>query len=133
MNQILPSVRYLIVCEDVQTDPHHPRRLTLVGLLPAIRSVGIPPYPLRYRELVAFVQLTECRGTAEGRVEIQHGDSGDVIFRTRNHRLALSGDPLEVEALAFRIRGCVFHEPGLYWVQFWYNDRAIAQQPLLLR
>jgi hypothetical protein len=76
MSEVHPVIRYLIVCEDVQTDPHNPRRITLVGLISAIRSREQPPYPILYRELCVFLQLTECSGAAEGRVEIQHADSG---------------------------------------------------------
>jgi hypothetical protein len=133
MSQVHPTVRYLIVCEDIQTDPDDPRRVTLVGLISAIRSLEQPPFPLLYRELCVFLQLTECRGPGEGRIEIQHADSGQVVFRTRTRTIPLGSDPLEVIGAAFRIRNCLFQEPGLYWVQFWYNEQMIAHQPLLLR
>jgi hypothetical protein len=133
MSELHPTVRYLIVCEDVQPDPEQPRRITLVGLISAIRSLETPPFPLLHREICVFLQCTECRGPAEGRIEIQHADSGDVLFRTRTRTIQFSNDPLEVVAANFRIRNCLFPESGLYWVQFWYNEEMIAQQPLLLR
>ena len=133
MNQVHPTVRYLIVCEDVQTDPDNPRRLTLVGLISGIRSLEQPPFPLLYREICVFLQLTECRGPADGRIEILHADSGQVVFRTRTRTIPFGNDPLEVVGATFRIRNCLFQEPGLYQVQFWYNEEMIAQQPLLLR
>ncbi len=133
MNQVQPVVRYLIICEDVQVDPESPRRVTLVGLISAIRSIDQPAFPLLFREICVFLQLTECRGSAEGRIEIQHADTGQVAFRTRSRTIPLGNDPLEVVGVAFRILNCLFPEPGLYWVQFWYNEQMIAQQPLLLR
>jgi hypothetical protein len=133
MSEISPTVRYLIVCEDVQVDPENPYRITLVGMISAIQAVGPIPYPLLHRELCVFLQLTECRGPAEGRVELQHADSGEVVFRTRTRTIPLGNDPLEVVGVTFRIRNCLFQAPGLYSVQFWYNGRVIAQQPLLLR
>lgn len=133
MSQIQPVVRYLIICEEVQVDPAHPRRVTLVGLLSAIRSLQTPPFPLVYKEICVFLQLTECRGSAEARVEIQHADSAQVVFRTRTRTVPFGSDPLEVVGATFRIRNCVFPECGLYWIQFWYNEEIIAQQPLLLR
>ena len=33
MSPVHPIVRYLILCEDVQTDPTNPRRVTLLGLI----------------------------------------------------------------------------------------------------
>jgi hypothetical protein len=68
-----------------------------------------------------------------GRIEIQHADSSQVVFRTRTRTVPLGSDPLEVFGITFRIRNCLFREPGLYWVQFWYNEQMIAQQPLVLR
>jgi hypothetical protein len=133
MSQLNPTVRYLIVCEDVQTDPDNPRRITLVGLISAIRSLEQPPFPLLYREICIFLQLTECRGQADGRIEIHHADSGQVVFRTRTRTIPFVSDPLEIVGVIFRVRNCLFQEPGLYWVQFWYNEQMIAQQPLLLR
>jgi len=133
MSQVDPTVRYLILCEDIQTDPEEPRRITLVGLISALRSLEQPPFPLLYRELCVFLQLTECRGPADGRIEIQHADSGQVVFRTRTRTIPLPNDPLEVVGVAFRLRRCLFREAGLYWVQFWYNEQMIAQQALLLR
>ena len=133
MSQVHPVVRYLILCEDVQTDPETPRRVSLLGVISAIRSVEQPPFPVLYRELCVFLQLTECRGAAEGRIEIQHADSGQVLFRTRTRTIPFGSDPLEVIGATFRIRNCLFPGPGLYWVQFWYNEQMLAQQSLLLR
>jgi hypothetical protein len=133
MNEITPTVRYLMVCEDVQVDPENPYRITLVGLISAIHALGPIPYPLLQRELCVFLQLTECRGPAQGHVELQHADSGEVIFRTRTRTMPLGNDPLEVVGVVFRIRNCLFPTPGLYWVQFLCNGEIVAQQPLLLR
>jgi hypothetical protein len=118
MSQVHPTVRYLIVCEDVQIDPGFPRRVTLVGLISGIRSLDLPAFPLLQREICVFVQLTECRGPGEGRIEIQHADTGQVVFRTRTRTIPFGSDPLEVVGVVFRIRNCLFEEPGLYWVQF---------------
>jgi hypothetical protein len=133
MHSLTPSIRYLIVCEDIQTDPVLPRRVSIVGLLSAIRSIDQPAFPLLYRELCVFLQLTECRGSAEGRIEIVHADSGNVEFRTRTRTIPFGTDPLEIIGVSFRIKNCLFREAGLYWVQFWYNETMMAQQPLLLR
>jgi hypothetical protein len=55
------------------------------------------------------------------------------VFRTRTRTIPLANDPLEVVGAMFRIRNCLFQAAGLYWVQFWYNEQMIAQQPLVLR
>jgi hypothetical protein len=133
MSQVHPTVRYLIVCEDVQMDPNNPRRVTVVGLISAIRSLEQPSFPLLCREISVFLQLTECRGSADGRIEIQHADSGQVVFRTRTRTIPFGSDPLEIVGVTFRLRNCLFQQAGLHWVQFWYNEQLIAQAALLLR
>jgi hypothetical protein len=133
MTKVQPTVRYLIVCEDVQTDPANSRRVTLVGLLSAIRSLEQPPFPLLYRGICVFLLMTECRGPADGRIEIHHADSGQVVFRTQTRSIPFASDPLEIVGATFRIRNCLFQSAGLYWVQFWYNEEMIAQQSLILR
>ncbi len=133
MSKILPVVRYLILCENVEIDNDHPRRISLVGLINTIHSMEEPAFPLLHQEFCVFLQFSGCRGPAEGRVEIQHADSGQIAFRTRTRTIPFDNDPLLVMGVNFRIRNCLFTESGLYWVQFWYNDEMIAQQALLLR
>lgn len=133
MSNVQPVVRHLIPCEEVLVDEANPRRVSIVGLISAIRSVEGRPFPLRYRELCVFVQLTSCRGPAECRVEIRHADSDAVVFRSQPRVIQLPTDPLEVTGIAFRIRDCLYQQAGLYWVQFWYMEEMLFQQPLLLR
>ena len=133
MSSILPTVRYLIVCENVQVDPERSRRITLAGLLSAIRSIDDPPYPLLYEEFCVFLQLTECRGTGHARIEIHQEDTGQTIFRSQTREVSFGNDPLGIKGIVFRVRDCSFPVAGLYRVEFWYNNNMIAQHPLLLR
>src|SRR5215469_10272103 len=104
MSPVHPTVRYLIVCEDVQSGPNNPNRISLLGLIGVVRSTGEPAYPLVYPEICVFLELTECRAAGDARIEIQHADSGRVAFRTQTRTLSFSGDPLEIVGLVFRIR-----------------------------
>jgi hypothetical protein len=127
-----PLVRSLIVCEDIITDPGNRKRVSLVNLIHSIRSLDEPPYPLLYRELCVFVQLTSCRGQGEVRVEIRQADMDSVIFATQPRTVSFPNDPVAVHGMRFRIRGCTFPAAGLYWVQFWYDNRLLDQRPIIL-
>jgi hypothetical protein len=133
MSQVHPVVRYLILCEDVQTDPETPPRATLFRILSTLRSPRTPPFPFVQEHMCAFLHLTECRGPAEGNIEIHHADTDQIVFRTQKWTMPLGNDPLAVVGVTFRLRNCLFPVPGLYWVQFWYNQEMIAQQSLLVR
>jgi hypothetical protein len=128
-----PIIRHLIVCEDLRYDTANARRTTIVNLTHVIYSLDQPPFPLLHRELCVLVQATELRGKGDFWIEIAHADTGQVARRTRTRNHDFGNDPLEVVGLPFRIRDCVFSEPGLYWVQFWYNGHMVAQEPLALR
>jgi hypothetical protein len=73
MAEVIPVVRYLIAGEDIHTDPTTPRKVTLTNLISAIRSLQQPLFPLLYRELCVFVQMTECRGAADFKLSIASG------------------------------------------------------------
>jgi hypothetical protein len=124
-----PVVRSLILCEDIAADPRNPRRITLVNLINSIRSIDEPPSPLRYRELCVFIQLTSCREQGELRLEIREADTEGSLFATRTRTVSFPNNPVAVHGLRFRIRNLTFPAPGLYWVQFWYNNDLLAQQP----
>jgi hypothetical protein len=128
-----PVVRNLLVCEEVATDPGNLNRVSLVGLIHAIRSLEKPPYPLLYRPFEVIVQMTGCRGPGEVRVEIRVADTNELVFRTRARLAPFRDDPLCLYGLRFRIRDCRFPAPGLYWIQFWYNNAVLSQQPIILR
>jgi hypothetical protein len=129
---VSPTVRVMIVCDGVLTDPRNPKRVTLVNLVSSIRPTGEPAYPHRQAELGVFVQLTECRGPGRVRVEIGAADSDEVVFSTPDRLVAFPNDPLGVHGLRFRILRCRFPAPGLYWVEFWYDNRELARQPIVL-
>lgn len=133
MSEVHPVVRYLILCDDVETDPASPGRVTLVRVLSAIRPAEEPPYPYEYPEFCVYMDITECRGPAEGRIEVHNADTEETVFQTRTRTIPFRSNPLDIQGLFFRLRKCRFTKPGLYWVQFWYNEQMIAQQPLLLR
>ena len=125
----------MIACQDIQRNPANPRQVSLINLINEIRSRGVPPFPLFYRELCVYVQLTECRGPGDVEIKIEHADSGQLAYPGPEHswRAALPRNPLSVVALPFRIRNFIFPEAGLYLIQLWYNSKLIADQPLILR
>jgi hypothetical protein len=130
---IKPVVRYMLLCDDWRLNPHNKRRITIVGLISNINALDQSPYPLIYREMCVFLALTECRGEGEGQIVCIFEETGQKIFETTKRPITFGDDPLEVVGVPFRIRNCKFPFPGLYSVQFWYNEVKIVEHPLLLR
>ena len=128
MSQLLPVVRNMYLCEEVEIDEANSLRISIIGLLGNLRSLNEPPFPIVQEQICVYLQITSCRGPAQGRIEIRNADTDELVFVTQSHTMQFRNDPLEIQGVKFRIRGCLFQEPGLYWVQFWYNETMLAQQ-----
>src|SRR5690242_7646552 len=113
MSQVLPTVRYLIVCEDVQIDPDHPRQVTLRNLLSTTRSLEEPRHPLHDCEPCLFAHLTECRGPGDVPSEVRFADTDNVMFRNRTQTLQYPTNPLEPPQLFARLRNCLLPRDDL--------------------
>lgn len=77
-----PEVRYLILCDDVQTDPHNLLRVNVFGLISHIRSTTTPSFPLVRPLLCVLVILTGCQGMDEMSYRIVRAGTGRVIFQS---------------------------------------------------
>jgi hypothetical protein len=129
-----PVVRHMLLCEDVGRDPTNPKRIALYGLMSSIRFLDVPPFPLRYALLCVYLVLTGGRGRGRGQIVIVEASVGQTICASRPHPLTFGAmNPLDVLGVCFRIRDCVFPGAGLYWVEFRYDRRTIAREPLLLK
>jgi hypothetical protein len=64
---------------------------------------------------------------------VVQADTDLAILETPSRDIVFGNDPLHVLGLPVRIKDCVFPEPGLYWIQVWYEGRLIAEQDLLLK
>jgi hypothetical protein len=132
MNGLHPTVRYLIVCDDVVTEPGPPSHSSIIHLLTHLRSRQEPPFPVTYGQLCVFVLMTECRGPAEVKVRVVQADTEDVLSSTQTRTVPFPNDPLDIARLVFRLRGVTFPEAGLYLIRFVYNEKTLAEQPLIV-
>src|SRR5262249_26486172 len=112
-----PDVLYLIVCNDVQTDPQNYQRLNILGLTSSIWSNARAPFPLLRPLLTVLVVWIGGSEPGELQLRIVEDRSGRAIFRTRPRQVRFVGDPTAVGGVTFRIRNCSFPAPGLYWVE----------------
>lgn len=130
---VSPIVRYMILCEDWETDPGSSRRINIQGLLTNIHSLDDSPYPPLFRERCVFLAVTEGRGTGTTQIICVYEETSQRIFGTPPRQVNFGSDPLEVVALAFRIRDCRFPFPGMYSIEFWYDGEKVEERPLRLR
>ncbi len=128
-----PIVRYMILCNDWETDVKNQNRINIFGLLSHIFPVDTPAYPLVQRKICVFLALTEVRGVGKVRIKCVFEETGQLAFQTAEMEIRGGADPLAIEAVSFRILGCTFPIPGMYSIQFWYNEAMVHECPLHLR
>jgi hypothetical protein len=92
---LLPIVRHLLACEDIQRGSS-PERFTLVQVITGIRSLDPVPFPLHYREICFIAICTACRGPARVQLRIIEEESGVPIYKSPVWPAALPNDPLRV-------------------------------------
>jgi hypothetical protein len=127
-----PVVQYLILCDDVQTDPNNLLRVNLFGLITTIRSTATPPFPVVRPMFCALVVLAGCQGVGELSLRIVQNTNGRIIFRTQPRRLRFTGSAQDAVGVTFRIRNCTFPDAGLYWVEVIYTGVVIGRRALRL-
>jgi hypothetical protein len=130
---IKPVVRYMLLCDDWRLEPGTSLRITILGLVSNIHAIDDPPYPLLYKEMCVFLALTEGYGQGQGKIVCVYEETGQTAFETRTRPIPFGSDPLEVVGVPFRIRDCLFPQPGMYSVQFWYEGELVEERPLRLR
>jgi hypothetical protein len=82
-----PETLYLILCDEVRTDPNNYHRINIFGLNTTVRSTASPPFPVVHSLLCALLVLTGGQGSGELVLRIFHGQTGRVIFRNPPHPL----------------------------------------------
>jgi hypothetical protein len=127
-----PEAWYLILCNDVQVDPHNALRLNILGLITHIRSRTKPPFPHIRPLLRVLSVLTRCQGIGELSLRIVEEGTGRVVFRNPPRRVRFAGSLQEAVGVVFAVRNCSFPAAGLYWVELIYSGTVVARQGLTL-
>jgi hypothetical protein len=133
MNAVDPVVRHMLLCEDIRRETNNPKKIDVLGLLNTLEALEEPAFPLHLPVLCVYMEVTGGRGTGQAHIDCRQADSGRVVFSSPAHALTFPPNPLAIRGLVFRISACRFPEPGLYWIQFCYNQRMLAEQPLVVR
>ena len=128
-----PDVLYLILCDEIQTDPSNYHRCNVLGLITSIRSAVAPPFPIEHPRMLALIVWTGGKGTGELALRVIPDRLGKTVFRSRPRQVRFVGDAAAVGGVVFRIQNCPFPAAGLYWVEVLFAGSVIARQRLILR
>src|SRR3954464_6690000 len=124
---IQPLVRYFLLAKDFVSDPDDSNGVSVFHLLNSIRSVDEPPFPILLPQLCCIVGLAGGRGTGTGQMVCLEEESGLPVFGSHPHPVVFSPDPLGFTVVSFRILDCRFPRPGIYSMEFFWNDESLAE------
>ena len=130
---IRPVARYMLLCEGWRYEDRERRRLTVVGLLATPRPGKGQTFPFRHDEFCVVLGLSGGRGRATCQLFGVIEETGKRVFGIPPQEIEFGPDPLDVFGVTFRVQGAVFHEPGSYLIQFWYDGEMVEECTLMVR
>jgi hypothetical protein len=131
---IRPTVLNMILCDEVLRDSERPGKLTIVGLISLLRWPEGSTAPLRLEKLSVLLILTDGRGMGRGRIVCIDEETDQPIFGSGELSISFEGkNPSLPFGVKFSLRDCRFPRPGVYHVQFLFEDEVICQQTLFVR
>ncbi len=125
-----PFVRLMVVCDRMASDPANPRKTNLFGVASTVLVGAEAEFPVRQARLTVFLLLARGRGSGKAQLAIVAADTDATVFLGAPHPISFGTDPLLVGGSVFTLLDCEFLKPGLYWVEFRYNGRMLARQPI---
>lgn len=127
---VVPVTKAVYVCDDVVED-NSSRKVHLLGVFNAVRPQGKSPYPFCLGHLCVFAQLIGGVGKVPIHVEIVNAKTEEVVYAFPEERLRFLTRQTTVSA-CFRIRNCLFSNPGEYIVELYSRDTFIDDRVLHL-
>ncbi len=131
---LTPNVRYLVVCDEVLKDQSRPGKLTVVGLTSLVAWPAGAMASVSVDRLVVLLILTDGRGTGMGRIRCVNDETGQPVFGSPARRISFEGkDPTGHYGVTFSLLDCRFPAPGVYVIQFLFDDTLAGQQLITVR
>jgi hypothetical protein len=124
----------MILCDEILHDEPRPGKLIIVGLTSLIDWPTGSTTPMRLEKLVVLLILTDGRGTGKGQIVCRNEVTGVPIFGSPPTVISFEGkDPTGHYGVTFKLLDCHFPEPGVYLVQFLFDDHLVHEQALTVR
>ena len=126
---IVPVSKAMVLCEDVLAGHPATQNVHLINVFSSIRPRDLLAFPYTLPQLCVFLQLSDASGEGIGRIVARSAQDGRIIFASPGHPIRFHGRTSPTWVL-FRLQDCRFLEPGLYWIEFYCDDRFVSDQSL---
>jgi len=126
---VLPRVHVMVLCDQIEPSPAEGDVFDLRGVRTFIAA---PAFPYTQPQLCVYLQMTGHEGTAAGRAVIVDPETDLNLEETGQDVIEFRG-PLEFVHVPWKVNDCTFREPGIYYVQVFFDGKLISERPLLVQ
>ena len=125
---VLPRVHVMVLCDEIEPSSVEEDVFDLRGVRTHIVA---PSFPYTHPQLCVYLQMTGHEGVASGRAAVTFNEAEEALAKTEDYPISFQG-PLAFMHVAWNIYDCVFPEPGVYYVQVFFDDKLIHERALFL-
>jgi hypothetical protein len=126
-----PKVRQMVLCEDARRRKGSRGKFDLLGVINIVQAPA-HAFPM-HLSFTVYLCLTEARGSGTGAIVITNEDTDEEVYVGESHQLQFGADPIALGSVTLRVPLCLLPEPGLYRIDFVYNETVIGSHSLLVR
>jgi hypothetical protein len=120
---LLPIALTLLICDGAHRDPST-GKWTLLGLF---NSIHARDFPITHPQLIAYLALTEARGTVPIRFQIVDTDESESLLFHVDTELKVN-DPRVVADVVIPIRDVKFPQAGEYRLQVYACNQFLIER-----
>ena len=121
----IPMGVAIVICEKVIRE-HGTNNKTLVS---TFNSIAAPRFPCQHSRLAILVSLTNGNGTCSVELHFKKSE-GEAAFKVLGE--VIFNGPYHVVDLVFKVKNCVFPEPGTYVFEVYADKEYIFESRLEL-
>lgn len=125
---VLPRVHVLVLCNDIEPSPVDEELFDLKGVRTAIAA---PAFAYVHPQLCVYLQMTGHEGQASGRAIVYRAETDEEVASTTEDVIEFRG-PLDFIHVSWWLLDCTFPEPGLYYIQIFFDGKLIGERSLVL-
>ena len=126
-----PVVRLMVPCEDARVRKGSRNKIDILGV---ITTIGAPAeaFPVRLSFSV-YLCLTNGHGSGSGKIIIAEDETDETVFDGESRPFDFGNDPTAFFGSTITVPMCSFPSPGLYRIDFVYNDIPVEKCFILVR
>ena len=130
---VAPIVRYMIVCRDWFSDSDDPAQANIKSIVNTVRPLSDEKFPIVIDQIAVVLILSSVRGKGTAQIVVVDDETDHPAFGSSPHPMESRNTPLDVRTSVFKIQDCIIRRPGMYRVQFRYNDTVVEEKYLQIR